>query len=116
MVDYGRLRGGGSGPTAVPVENTGGPSTRNGHWRESIFFNKLMSGFIAEASNPISRMTVASLQDLGYVVNMGAAESYSLPDLRTLAEGGVLMAREAPSPRGTMLPHIPLVLPEDSLR
>ena len=69
-------RGGGSGPTAVPVENTGRPGTRNAHWRETIFLNELMSGFIAEIGNPLSRMTVGSLQDLGYIVNIDAAEAY----------------------------------------
>jgi glutamine synthetase len=26
----------------VPVENSGGPGTRDGHWRESVFSNELM--------------------------------------------------------------------------
>ena len=116
MAEYGRLRGGGSGPTAVPVENTGGPGTRNAHWRETIFFNELMSGFIAEIGNPLSRMTVGSLQDLGYIVNIDAAEAYTLPDMRALAEGGLLIARAATIERGIMLPQIPLMLPEDSLQ
>ena len=68
---------GGSG--GVPVENTGGPGTREGHWRESVFGDELMSGFIAEAGNPISRVSVAGLGDLGYLVDLGAAEPYRLP-------------------------------------
>ncbi|GAA2857612.1 leishmanolysin-related zinc metalloendopeptidase [Pseudonocardia halophobica] len=68
---------GGSG--GVPVENTGGPGTRDGHWRESVFGDELMSGFITEAGNPISRVTVASLGDLGYVVDLEASERYRLP-------------------------------------
>ncbi len=96
MQEYGKLRGGGSGPTPIPVENTGGAGTRNSHWRESIFRAELMSGFIAGPHNPISRMTVGSLQDLGYTVDMAAAEPYTLPDLRMLAEEGLLMAHEAP--------------------
>lgn len=31
------------------------------------------------SSNPLSRMTIGSLQDLGYQVNYGAADAYSLP-------------------------------------
>ena len=89
--EYGVLKG--IGPTAVPVENGGGPGTRDSHWRESVFKNELMSGFIAAPNNPISRLTVASLKDLGYVVDMNAAEPYSLPDLRALAERGLLVAR-----------------------
>ncbi|GAA4559589.1 leishmanolysin-related zinc metalloendopeptidase [Pseudonocardia xishanensis] len=63
----------------VPVENTGGEGTREGHWRESVFSNELMSGFIAAAGNPLSRVTVASLADLGYTVDLEAAEPYRLP-------------------------------------
>ena len=112
--EYGALRGG--GPKRVPVENTGGEGTRDAHWRESIFRNELMSGFIAEPSNPISRLTVGSLQDLGYAVDMNAAEAYTLPDLLRLAEAGLLTAHVAPIDRGVMLPIIPIELPEDSLQ
>src|SRR4051794_6205534 len=61
--EYGRLRG--IGPTPVPVENTGGPGTRDSHWREAVFGNELMTGFVGPAGNPLSRTTVGSLQDLG---------------------------------------------------
>lgn len=112
--EYGRLRG--SGPTLVPVENTGGPGTRDSHWRETVFRNELMSGFIAAANNPISRLTVGSLHDCGYVVDMDAAEPYSLPNLLELAEGGLLMPHTAPINVGTMLSSIPVVLPEGSIQ
>jgi len=115
MTEYGTLRG-----TArrlrVPVENTGGPGTRNGHWRETVFRNELMSGFIAAPGNPISRVTVASLADLGYQVDQDAAEPYALPDLLALAEGGELVPHAAPIDTGVMLPVVPQVLPPDSLR
>jgi hypothetical protein len=112
--EFGILKG--TGPVAVPVENTGGPGTADGHWRETVFRNELMSGFIAAPGNPMSRVTVASLQDLGYVVNLDAAEPYELPDLMGLAEAGELVAHAAPINKGIMLPHIPMVLPDDSLQ
>jgi hypothetical protein len=62
----------------VPLENTGGPGTRDSHWRESIFNNELMTGFINQGTNPISLTTVESLQDLGYVVDPGGADPFSL--------------------------------------
>jgi len=114
MREYGTLRG--TGPKRVPVENTGGPGTADSHWREAVFHNELMTGFVAAASNPLSRMTVASLEDLGYVVDMDAAEEYSLPDALMLAESGHLVASNAHVRSGTMLPIIPMLLPEDSLR
>jgi leishmanolysin len=113
MAEYGRLRG--SEPMPVPVENTGGPGTAGCHWRETIFRHEMMSGFISAAANPLSRVTVASLQDLGYSVDLGAAEPYRLPNLLALAESGELIPHRAPIGAGTMLPLIPMVLPDDSL-
>jgi hypothetical protein len=109
--EYGILRG--ARPTAVPVENRGGPGTRDGHWRDTIFGNELMTGFVGDAGNPLSRLTVASLEDMGYEVNLNAAEPYELPNIRSLAESGLLIER-APA-EGMVLPSIPVVLPEDSL-
>jgi hypothetical protein len=113
--EYQTLRGGGR-RRRVPVENTGGPGTRNGHWRETVFRNELMSGFIAEAGNPLSRMTAASLGDLGYQVDIDAAEPYALPNLLELAEAGALVAHAAPVDNGMVLPTIPITVPADSLR
>jgi hypothetical protein len=61
----------------VPVENMGGQGTQDTHWRESILGNELMTGFLNPGRNPLSRITAASLQDLGYVVNIAAADGFS---------------------------------------
>jgi hypothetical protein len=100
-------------PAGVPVENTGGPGTREGHWRESVFGNELMSGFISATGNPLSRMTAASLADLGYQVDLDAAEVYALPAPVREGAGAVL---SGPGARGTVLPLVPFVLPAGSLR
>lgn len=97
------------------MENTGGPGTADGHWRETVFRNEMMSGFIAAPGNPLSRMTAASLGDLGYKVDLRAAEPYVLPNLMELAEAGSLVAHAAPIDGGVMLPIIPITLPADSL-
>ena len=112
MTEFGKLKG--KGPTAVPVENTGGPGTADSHWRETVFRNELMTGFVGASGNPMSRMTVGSLADLGYVVDLTAAEPYSLPNLVALAEAGELAAPA--TPKGIVLPNLPIVLPEDSLQ
>lgn len=65
--------------TGVPVENTGGAGTRDSHWRESVFGNEVMTGYLNNGVNPLSRVTVASLADLGYQVNMAAADAYTPP-------------------------------------
>lgn len=114
MHEYGQLRGGGTAKP-VPVENTGGSGTRNSHWRETVFGNELMTGFVEDVGNPLSRTTVASLQDLGYTVDLNAADSYTLPNLRELAERGLLVATEAHEDEGVVLPIIPVLLPPESL-
>ena len=115
MDEYRALRAGGR-RKRVPVENTGGPGTADGHWRETVFRNELMSGFISAAGNPLSRMTAASLGDMGYKVDLAAAEPYVLPNLIELAEEGSLVPHAAPIDEGVMLPVIPIPLPADSIQ
>src|SRR5215207_4498866 len=67
--------------TAIPVENSGGSGTRDSHWRESTFNNELMTGFLDSGANPLSRMTIGSLEDFGYTVDYGAADGYNIPGL-----------------------------------
>lgn len=74
----------GTNVSAVPVEADGGSGTRLSHWDETVFNNELMTGWYNTGQiNPISRITVASLADLGYTVNMAAADSYSRPSNST---------------------------------
>jgi hypothetical protein len=76
----------------VPVENHGGAGTCDGHWRESVFKNELMTGFLNIGSNPLSLETVASMGDLGYLVTYSAADPYFLS----------LMLRAGPSAQVVM--------------
>jgi adhesin/invasin len=64
----------------VPVENTGGSGTRDSHWRESVHNAELMTGWIEPGGtpNPLSAITIASLADIGYSVNIGVADPYTL--------------------------------------
>jgi len=75
-------------PTPVPVANTGGPGTRDGHWRETIFGTELLTGYLDSGRNPLSRLSVAAMQDIGYLVNYMAADPYSLPTSEDLARLG----------------------------
>lgn len=114
MREYGLLRD--NGPMPVPLENTGGPGTRGSHWRETVFGTELMTGLNDPPPNANSRVTVASLQDCGYTVDMSAADPYTLPDLLALAETGVLASRVEELNQEVMLPIIPIELSEESLR
>ncbi len=73
----------GSPSHAPPVENCGasspsgcGAGTVNSHWREPVFTNELMTGYLNTGPNPLSSMTAASMQDLGYTVNYAGADAY----------------------------------------
>ncbi|MGI9038054.1 MAG: leishmanolysin-related zinc metalloendopeptidase [Gemmatimonadota bacterium] len=73
--------GGGSytGGNVVPVENDTtnfSEGSLDGHWRESVFDEEIMTPAANFPSNPLSRLTVAQFQDLGYTVNLNAADPY----------------------------------------
>jgi hypothetical protein len=67
----------------VPLENTGGLGSRDGHWRELTFGDELMTPF-AGSDEPLSRLSAASLSDLGYTVALANADPFALPVLRQL--------------------------------
>ena len=69
-----------TGGEPVPVENRGGQGTVNGHWREFVFQAELMTGFIdGGVHNPLSIVTLASFQDLGYRdVDLSVADEFEL--------------------------------------
>jgi hypothetical protein len=110
MREYQRLRGA-RRRRRVPVENTGGPGTRHGHWRESVFGNELMSGYVAEPGNALSALTVASLADLGYRVDLAAAEPYDLPGETPPEPPALFSARSSVAGAGLVVPSVPAVLP-----
>ena len=86
--EFAALLGAGARPSSVPLANVGGPGTRDGHWREEVFANELMTGFLDVGTNPISRVTLGAFEDLGYSVDYAGADAYRLPsatELLTLA-------------------------------
>jgi hypothetical protein len=97
---------GGSG--AVPVEETGGPGTQCGHWDEEVFGSELMTGYLnLGGPNPLSAMTVRSLEDLGLSVDPAAADPYVLPPegaLRVQGALNLMAAEELLFPRGAVDP------------
>jgi hypothetical protein len=68
-----------TGGQKVPVENkVGGLGSQDSHWRLAVFRNELMTGVLTTGANPLSRVTVASLGDLGYSVDEGGADAFQL--------------------------------------
>ncbi|MEY4608718.1 MAG: hypothetical protein RL625_935 [Gemmatimonadota bacterium] len=96
---------------AVPAENclnldaalTCGVGTIDSHWKESVFQGELMTGYL-QTNNPLSKMTLQSLADLGYIVSLSAAEPYTVPTPPVaLTAGGSSAALRAPAEELTVL-------------
>ena len=62
----------------VPVENTQGPGSRDSHWRESVMQSELMTPRLG-GTHPLSAITIQSMADLGYTVDVTQADAYTLP-------------------------------------
>lgn len=80
--------------SSVPVENCVGfapgkcgAGTQDSHWREKVFKDELMTGYISGPAQPLSRTTIASLADLGYTVNLEAGDQFDLGLAALLAPG-----------------------------
>ncbi len=64
----------------VPVENDPTEGTVDHHWRESVFGTELMtSGLRRGVANELSAITIQSLADIGYTVDVEAADWFVLP-------------------------------------
>lgn len=73
---------GGDGYTGggrVPVESGGERGVADGHWRQSVFGDELMTPFISPDGSVLSAITIDSFGDLGLSVNLAEAEDYRLP-------------------------------------
>ena len=72
--------GGGYLHSKVPVENSMGPGSADVHWRESVLGPELMTPVLLRGeSRPLSAMTIQSLSDMGYTVDLGLAEEFTVP-------------------------------------
>jgi trimeric autotransporter adhesin len=65
----------------VPLENfLAGPGTAEAHWRQSVYDNELMTGFLNPGvPTPISRVTAAQWADLGYEIDITQADPFTPP-------------------------------------
>lgn len=77
----------------VPVENGATPGLSDANWRESVFGDELMSAVLTGETQPLSLITIEAFHDIGYEVDVRAADAYSV--------GGATAAR-APSGGGVM--------------
>lgn len=76
----------GADTETVPVANTNGCGTADSHWREIYLDDELMTGYAEGGGEPLSRVTIGALEDLGYTVDYAAADSWNIPPLPTLRQ------------------------------
>lgn len=99
----------------VPVENLGGPGTRDGHWRESVFRGELMTGWLDLSANPLSGITVAALEDIGYGVDYNGSEGFSV-SVSAAAADELGTTRPPLELREQALPIVPIAVDERGRR
>ena len=58
--------------------DVGGAGTINSHWRDEVFDPEIMTGFLSDGFNPLSEVSVQSLADLGYTVDVSQADPFTL--------------------------------------
>ena len=64
----------------VPVENLMGLGSSDMHWRESVLASELMTPVLGVGeANPLSAITIQSLVDLGYTIDVSLADAFTLP-------------------------------------
>ncbi len=74
----------------VPVENEAGPGSGDSHWRQSVMVTELMTPYASiGVTDELSAITIQSLADLGYRVDVGLADPYRLPGVAAGALAGV---------------------------
>jgi hypothetical protein len=80
----------------VPVEGLPEEKgTRDSHWDEQTFVSELMTGLLNNGPNPLSILSIRSLEDLGYTVNPATADPYTYPNPNMIAGLHPIRARVA---------------------
>ena len=77
---YGELKGTFT-QTAIPLTTGVGIGSDYIHWKEQVFGNETMSQIFGGATASLSQLSLASLRDVGWNINYGVAQPYSLPAL-----------------------------------
>ena len=74
-----------------------------------------MTGFLNTGVNPLCRVTIGALEDVGYEVDYDAADPYTLPTPLELAMMGIGVEEADHGGRGIMLVPTQTVAPRDAL-
>ena len=72
------IGGGGYAGARVPVENGAEPGSSDTHWRQSVFGDELMTPYLTGDTQPLSLVTIESMYDIWYEVDLTAADAFTL--------------------------------------
>lgn len=70
-----------SGCDTIPIEQEGSAGSRCKHWSETCLVAELMTTALNEGINPLSRVSIGALEDLGYDVDYTNAGAYTSEDI-----------------------------------
>lgn len=76
-----------------PIEKDFGEGTAGGHWDEDCFQNEFMTGLLGLGENPLSTVTIASVEDIGYTVDYGAADDYDGSNTNNCCDADLFTAK-----------------------
>jgi hypothetical protein len=61
----------------VPIENIGGAGTRLAHWRSSVMYNEMMTGYACRPGASLSYITVSSFTDMNISVALYGDDDFT---------------------------------------
>ena len=67
----------------APLENGAMPGISDGHWRQSVFGDEVMTPYVTGDSQPLSRITLEALYEVGYELDVMMADPFTLASARS---------------------------------
>ena len=77
--------------TGVPIENGAMPGISDTHWRQSVFGDEVMTPYVTGDSQPLSRITLEALYEVGYELDVMMADPFTLTGARSARPRGPKM-------------------------
>jgi hypothetical protein len=72
----------------APLESGAMPGISDVHWRESVFGDEVMTPYVTGDSQPLSRITLEALYEVGYELNVMMADPFTLAVARSAGPRG----------------------------
>jgi hypothetical protein len=73
----------------VPLENGAMEGISDAYWRASVFGNEVMTPYVTGDSQPLSRITLEALYEVGYELDVTMADPFTLAGARSARPRGI---------------------------